>query len=96
MSTILGLLLAIVALANIWFLIKTLIAMSRNNVLWAVGGFFFTPIVHIIYFFTQSDSLTADERQSFIRYFITFVILIVLAMGFGMTLASTLASSQAM
>lgn len=90
---ILGILLTIVALANLWFLIKTLIIMSRNNALWAVGGFFFNPIVQIVYFFTQGTNLTVDDKQNFVRYFITFGLLFVFGIGFFMTLMSSLATS---
>lgn len=94
MATVLGILLLIAALANLWFLIKTLIIMSRNHILWAIGGFFFTPIVQIVYYFTEGKMLNPQDKQSFIYYFITFAVIFVLAIGFAIMLPSMLANVQ--
>lgn len=70
--------------------------MSKNHIGWAIGGFFFNPIVQIVYFFTQSANLTTDDKKNFIRYFITFGLVFVFGIGFFMTLMSSLATSGAM
>ena len=63
MAMILLILLAIVAIAIIWFWIKSLIVM-KDNTLFLALSIFFSPITQIIYFFTKRDEMDDSEIQN--------------------------------
>lgn len=87
---IFSLLLLVVSLACLWFFIKTLIAMARTNILWAIGGFFISPLVQIIYYLMHGQNISAGDKQSFIRFFITYGLVILFAILMGMTAPATM------
>ncbi len=92
MEMLLSLLLIVVALASLWFWIRTLMVMNRENIGWTIGGFFVAPIVQIIFFLTQKDNLNAQDKSPFKLFFITQVALILLVVV-TIIMASTLAGS---
>lgn len=62
-------LLGIVAIATLWFWIKSLIVM-KDNTLFLALGIFFSPIPQIIYFFTKRDEMDDTEAGTMKKYFI--------------------------
>lgn len=71
--------LLIASLASLYYFIKSLLVIGRHNVLYAVLAFFFAPIVHIVFYLTQKESISLQERTSFKRYFMLIGATIVLA-----------------
>ncbi len=78
MEILLGLVFIVVALASLWFWIRTLAIMNRENMGWSLGGFFVAPIVQIIFYITEKDNLSAKEKSPFKLFFITQAIIMVL------------------
>ncbi|OPH33650.1 Uncharacterised protein [Moraxella lacunata] len=79
MAMSLLILLAIVAIAVLWFWIKSLIVM-RDNTLFLALGIFFSPIPQIIYFFTKRDEMDDSDISTMKKYFMAmgaYIILIV-------------------
>lgn len=77
-------LMVIAAIANFVYWILSLIVMSRTNVLWAIGGFFASPVVQIIFYAMEKNNLSTEDANTFIRFFITIGAVIVLAIMLGM------------
>lgn len=77
MSFIVGLLFIAAVIANFVYLVMTLIAMARHHIGWAIGGFFFSFIVHLVFFFSKKQILTPKEYKMFIGYFATVAALVV-------------------
>lgn len=72
-------LLLIVSIASLYYFIRSLIVIGRQNTLYAVLAFFFAPIVHIVFYLTQKETISLEERSYFKRYFMLIVAMIVLA-----------------
>lgn len=93
MGIVLGIIFLIVALANLWFWIRTLIIMNRENILFAIGGFFIAPIVQIVFFLMHKDSLDDSESSAFKKYFICIGLIFVLAFAAPMFMGPMLAAA---
>ncbi len=74
---ILAIIALITGLAALWYWIRTLIVMSKENILWALGGFFIAPLVQIIFYLTQKENMDENDVSAFVRYFIAQVSLFV-------------------
>lgn len=68
MAMILLILLIIVAIATLWFWVKSLIVM-KDNTLFLALGIFFSPIPQIIYFFTKRDEMDDSDIDTMKKYF---------------------------
>lgn len=71
-------LLLIVSIASLYYFIRSLIVIGRQNTLYAVLAFFFAPIVHIVFYLTQKETISLEDRSYFKRYFMLIVATIVL------------------
>ena len=71
-------LLLIVSIASLYYFIRSLIVIGRHNTLYAVLAFFFAPIVHIVFYLTQKETISLEDRSYFKRYFMLIVATIVL------------------
>ena len=71
-------LLLIVSIASLYYFIRSLIVIGRQNTLYAVLAFFFAPIVHIVFYLTQKETIGIEDRSYFKRYFMLIVATIVL------------------
>lgn len=83
-------LMVIAAIANFVYWILSLIVMSRHNVLWAIGGFFGSPVVQIIFYAMEKNNLSTEDANTFIRFFITgvvFILAVVAAIFSGASLS---------
>ena len=87
MAMILLILLAIVAIAIIWFWIKSLIVM-KDNTLFLALSIFFSPITQIIYFFTKRDEMDDSEISTMKKYFIAMGAYILLIIAYVVIAAS--------
>lgn len=66
-----GLAAIVAALASIWYLIQTVRVMWRYNSLMAVAAVFFSPFVHMIFYFMPKEDLDKQEATAFKRYFLS-------------------------
>ena len=71
-------LLLIVSIASLYYFIRSLIVIGRQNTLYAVLAFFFAPIVHIVFYLTQKETISLEDRSYFKRYFMLIVATILL------------------
>ncbi len=78
MYWIVVILLLIVSIASLYYFIRSLIVIGRQNTLYAVLAFFFAPIVHIVFYLTQKETISLEDRSYFKRYFMLIVATIVL------------------
>ena len=76
-------LLLIVSIASLYYFIRSLIVIGRHNTLYAVLAFFFAPIVHIVFYLTQKETIGIEDRSYFKRYFMLIGAVIVLAIIMG-------------
>lgn len=83
MITLLAILLFIAVLVWLWFFIKTLVIIFRHSVLMGILAVLFSPLVHIIWYLSNKDRLSANERQVFGRFFIVYAITFVLGFALG-------------
>lgn len=79
MYWIVVILMLIAALASLYYFVRSLIVIGRHNVLYAVLAFLFAPIVHIVFYLTQKETIAITERPYFKRYFILIAAVIVLS-----------------
>lgn len=77
-----GILLLVVSLATLWYFIKTLMILSKDNTLLAILGFFFSPIVQIIWYLSNKNRISPDDRKSFLRFFITYALMFLTSLIF--------------
>ena len=75
---ILVLLLAIYALM-FWYWIRTSLIMLRQSVLLGVLGFLFSPLAQLIYYFSNKNKLSMDDKKEFNRYWLVIVLTIVVS-----------------
>mgnify|MGYP003614229095 CR=1 FL=1 len=76
-------LLFIVSIASLYYFVRSLIVIGRHNTLYAVLAFFFAPIVHIVFYLTQKETIGIEDRSYFKRYFMLIGAVIVLAIIMG-------------
>ena len=86
-------LLLIVSIASLYYFIRSLIVIGRQNTLYAVLAFFFAPIVHIVFYLTQKETISLEERSYFKRYFMLIGAVIVLAIIMGALMPSAIDSA---
>lgn len=93
MTILIGIILFVAALASIWFWIKTLMVIFRDNTLMGVLAIFFSPIVQIIWYFSNKEKLSENERKDFKWLFITYALLFVLGFIFGLVYAAAMSTA---
>lgn len=86
-------LLLIVSIASLYYFIRSLIVIGRHNTLYAVLAFFFAPIVHIVFYLTQKETIGIEDRSYFKRYFMLIGAVIVLAIIMGALMPSAIDSA---
>lgn len=86
-------LLLIVSIASLYYFIRSLIVIGRQNTLYAVLAFFFAPIVHIVFYLTQKETIGIEDRSYFKRYFMLIGAVIVLAIIMGALMPSAIDSA---
>ena len=69
---ILVVLLAIYALM-FWYWIRTSLIMLRQSALLGVLGFLFSPLAQLIYYFSNKNKLSIDDKQTFNRYWLVII-----------------------
>lgn len=79
---ILGWLLMIVSLVALWYFIKTIAIMAKDSVLIAILAFFFSPIVHIVWYLSKRQTLSPKQKSSFRRLFISFMVMTLVSLLF--------------
>ncbi|MDI4483644.1 hypothetical protein E6P74_10035 [Moraxella lacunata] len=87
MAMSLLILLAIVAIAVLWFWVKSLIVM-KDNTLFLALGIFFSPIPQIIYFFTKRDEMDDSGISTMKKFFMAMGVYIILGIAFASISAS--------
>lgn len=93
MYWIVATLLFIVSIASLYYFVRSLIVIGRHNTLYAVLAFFFAPIVHIVFYLTQKETIGIEDRSYFKRYFMLIGALIVLAIIMGALMPSAIDSA---
>ena len=93
MYWIVAILLLIVSIASLYYFVRSLIVIGRHNTLYAVLAFFFAPIVHIVFYLTQKETIGIEDRSYFKRYFMLIGALIVLAIIMGALMPSAIDSA---
>ena len=78
MYWIVVIILLLVSIASLYYFVRSLIVIGRQNTLYAVLAFFFAPIVHIVFYLTQKETISLEDRSYFKRYFMLIVATIVL------------------
>lgn len=68
----------VLLLAITWFWVRTLIIMNRENILFAIGGFFIAPVVQFFFFLSYKDTMDSAESAIFKKYFMFNVSLFLL------------------
>lgn len=86
-------LLLIVSIASLYYFVRSLIVIGRHNTLYAVLAFFFAPIVHIVFYLTQKETIGIEDRSYFKRYFMLIGAVIVLAIIMGALMPSAIDSA---
>ncbi|SSY80876.1 hypothetical protein [Alysiella crassa] len=82
MSTILGLLLLVLAIAVLVYWVKSLIIM-KNETLFLILGILFSPIIQALYFFTKRDLMDDEQATTMKRFLlvcIAYIVVLVLFM----------------
>lgn len=90
-----AILLLIVSLAALWYFVKTLMILSKDNTLLAILGFFFSPIVQIIWYLSNKTRISLDDRKSFLRFFITYALMFLTSLIFVYLMLKVSSSVQA-
>ena len=84
MYWIVVILLFIVSIASLYYFVRSLIVIGRHNTLYAVLAFFFAPIVHIVFYLTQKETIGIEDRSYFKRYFMLIgaaIVLVIIMMA---------------
>lgn len=79
MYWIVVILLLIVSFASFYYFIRSLIVIGRHSTLYAVLAFLFAPIVHIVFYLTQKETIAIEDRSYFKRYFMLIAAVFILA-----------------
>lgn len=93
MYWIVVIILLLVSIASLYYFIRSLIVIGRHNTLYAVLAFFFAPIVHIVFYLTQKETIGIEDRSYFKRYFMLIGAVIVLAIIMGALMPSAIDSA---
>ncbi len=62
----------------LWYLIRTIIIMGRQSFLLGILGFLFSPITQIIYYLSQKNQLSAEDKKDFNRFWLLFAAVIII------------------
>ena len=93
MYWIVVIILLLVSIASLYYFVRSLIVIGRQNTLYAVLAFFFAPIVHIVFYLTQKETIGIEDRSYFKRYFMLIGAVIVLAIIMGALMPSAIDSA---
>lgn len=93
MYWIVVIILLLVSIASLYYFVRSLIVIGRHNTLYAVLAFFFAPIVHIVFYLTQKETIGIEDRSYFKRYFMLIGAVIVLAIIMGALMPSAIDSA---
>lgn len=64
LMSVCGILTIILAIAAIWYFVKSLILLGRNNVLLGIAGLFFLAIDSNYFLFSRKKKITDKEQRS--------------------------------
>lgn len=93
MGIVFSIIFGLLALAFLWYWIKSLIIMANRSVLLAIAGFIFAPLAQIIYYFAEKNNLNTNEKTVLTRLMITWVASMVLGIITAMLLPSMMKDS---
>lgn len=68
-------------LALLWYFIKSVGIMGKRSIWLAILAFLFSPLAQIVFYFSQKDSLTIVEIQTFKKFFWALLAYLVLGIG---------------
>lgn len=67
LMSVCGILTIILAIAAIWYFVKSLILLGRNNVLLGIAGLFFWPLTQIIFYLAERRRLSTEDKKVLIH-----------------------------
>lgn len=67
LMSVCGILTIILAIASIWYFVKSLILLGRNNVLLGIAGLFFWPLTQIIFYLAERRRLPTEDKKVLIH-----------------------------
>lgn len=67
LMSVCGILTIILAIASIWYFVKSLILLGRNNVLLGIAGLFFWPLTQIIFYLAERRRLSTEDKKVLIH-----------------------------
>lgn len=70
---ILSLIAIALCMAMFWYDIKSIGIMGKRSIWLGILAFLFVPLAQIVFYFSQKNSLTLDERKTMKRFFWVFL-----------------------
>ena len=67
LMSVCGILTIILAIASIWYFVKSLILLGRNNVLLGIAGLIFWPFTQIIFYLAERSRLSTEDKKVLIH-----------------------------
>ena len=67
LMSVCGILTIILAIASIWYCVKSLILLGRNNVLLGIAGLLFWPLTQIIFYLAERSRLSTEDKKVLIH-----------------------------
>ena len=77
----LGLAIVVFFVASLWYLFQTVKIMWRYNFFIAIAAIFFSPLIHIVFYFFPKHGFNNYERGVFKKYFFSLVAIFVLGLA---------------
>ena len=62
LMSVCGILTISLAIASIWYFVKSLILLGRNNVLLGIAGLLFWPLTQIIFYLAERSRLSTEDK----------------------------------
>lgn len=81
--TLIGIFAVLFSLVMLWYFIRSIGVMGKRSIWLAILALLFSPLPQIVFYFSQKDSLTPDEKQKMKRFFWIILAYLVFVIGAG-------------
>lgn len=81
--TLIGIFAVLFSLVMLWYFIRSIGVMGKRSIWLAILALLFSPLPQIVFYFSQKDSLTSDEKQKMKRFFWTILAYLVFVIVAG-------------
>lgn len=80
---LIGIFAVLFSLVMLWYFIRSIGVMGKRSIWLAILALLFSPLPQIVFYFSQKDRLTQDEKQKMKRFFWIILAYLVFVIGAG-------------